>query len=111
MLTVVRVVVAEEDVGHGLGRDAEIPERVEDERAAGDHPGVGDDQGISVADEDDRGPDTVVRVAGVEQVDGGHARSVGGPYRDRSPGATSATRRRDARPAAILARCPTSMPT
>ena len=48
---VIGVVMAQEDVGHGLGRDPERGERVEDERAPGDHPGVGHDERVAVADE------------------------------------------------------------
>ena len=56
---VIRVVVAEEDVGHGLGADAERGERIEDQRARRDEAGIGDDQGVAVADERDAAADRV----------------------------------------------------
>ena len=69
---VVGVVVAQEDVADGVGRHAESRQRVEDERAPGDHPRVHDDERIAVADEHDAAADAVVRVSGVEEVDAGH---------------------------------------
>ena len=59
-------------MGHRLGRDVERRQRVEDQGPAGDHARVHDDEGVRVADEDDRRADAVARVAGVEQVDGCH---------------------------------------
>ena len=73
---VVRVVVAQEDVGDRLRRDVERRQRVEDQRAAGDHPGVGDDERVAVADEHDAAADAIVGVAGVEEMDGGHGRDA-----------------------------------
>ena len=50
---VVQVVVAHEHVCHVVRRDAETLQRIEDERAALDHPGVHDDDAIGVADQAD----------------------------------------------------------
>ncbi|MEJ7695696.1 MAG: hypothetical protein WKF78_03485 [Candidatus Limnocylindrales bacterium] len=47
---VVRVMVAQEDVGHGLGRDAQFVQRIHDRAAARDHARVHDDPRIAVAD-------------------------------------------------------------
>ena len=47
-------------------------QRVEDERAPGDHARVDHDQRVAVADEHDAAADAVVGVAGVEEVDAGH---------------------------------------
>ena len=44
----------------------------------GHHPWINDDQGVPVADQDDRRSDAIARVAGVEQVDGGHGCRVTG---------------------------------
>ena len=69
---VVRVMVAQENVGHGLRHDAECRERIEDQRTGGDHPRVDHDRRVRVPDEHDRAADTLARVAGVEHVDGRH---------------------------------------
>ena len=73
---VVRVVVADEDVRHRLGGDVQGRQRVEDPRAARHHPGIGDDQGVAVADERDAAADAIVGVAGVEEVHRCHGRDA-----------------------------------
>ena len=69
---VIGMVVAEEDVGHRLRGDAERGQRIEDQRAAGDHPGIDDDGRVAIAHEDDGAADVLAGVAGVDEVDGGH---------------------------------------
>ena len=64
--------VAQEDVGHGLRHDTERGQRIEDQRAGGDHPRIDHDRRVRVPDEHDRAADTLARVAGVEHVDGCH---------------------------------------
>ena len=54
------------------GRDAERGQRIEDQRAAGDHPGIDDDGRVAVAHEHDGAADVLAGVAGVDEVDGGH---------------------------------------
>ena len=63
-------------MGDGLGRDVERGERIEDERAPGDHPGVDHDQGVTVAHEHDAAADTVAGVPGVQEIHGSHRRGV-----------------------------------
>ena len=73
----VGMMVAQEDVGDRLRRHAERRERIEDQRAPGDHPWVDDDGRISIAHQDDGAGGVLAGVAGVEQVDAGHERIVG----------------------------------
>ena len=75
---VVGMVVAQEDVGHRLRADPQRGQRVEDEAAPGDHPGIGHDDRVAVADEADAAADPVAGVAGVEDVDAGHGAMVRG---------------------------------
>ena len=69
---VIRVVMAQEDVGHRVGLDAEGRQRVEDQRAAGDHARVDNDDRVAVADQHD-GAGRVL--AGVARHGGGRPRS------------------------------------
>jgi predicted amidohydrolase YtcJ len=72
---VIRMVMAQEDVGHILRSDTLRRERIQDERTVGDQAGVGHDQGVAVPNESDAAADmtAVPDVARVEEVDGRHA--------------------------------------
>jgi pimeloyl-ACP methyl ester carboxylesterase len=66
---VVRMVVGEDNVGHPLRSNAELPKGPEDELAVGDHPGVDHDHRVTVEDEADASSHAVVPdVAGVQEV-------------------------------------------
>ena len=64
-------------------------QRIEDQRAPGDHPGVRHDERVAVADEHDAAADAIGGVARVEEVDGGHPGML--------PGRRVAAGRRDGR--------------
>ena len=66
---VIGLVVGQEDVGHGLRRDTEAAQRVEDPRARGDHAGVDDDERVAVTDEHDAAGAPLVGVARRQQMD------------------------------------------
>ena len=87
---VVRVVMTQEDVGHGLGRDAERGERIGDQRSTGHHPGIGHDEGVAVTDQGDARAHSLVGVARVKQVDGGHGPIVPAAGRSVAPVAARA---------------------
>ena len=78
---VIGVVVAQEDVRDVVRVDVEGCKRVEDQVAAGDHAGVGNDSRVAIADKGDRAAHVAVvaGIAGVEEMDGG-GRSVGSSH-------------------------------
>ena len=91
---VVGMVVTEKDVGHRFGCHAEGSQRIEDQRAPGHHPGVGNDERVAVADEGDAAADALGRVAGMEKMhgchecDGTHSWTVRRPVADGEPSGT-----------------------
>ena len=66
---VVRVMVAQEDVSHGFRRDPKPGQRIEDQRASGDHPRIDHDRRVRVPNEHDRAADPLAGVAVVEHID------------------------------------------
>ena len=84
---VVEVVVADDDVGHVLGADAEVAQRREDEGAVGHHARIDDDDPSLVADEAHRAGDVrPARVTLDQDVEAGRAREFGHPADGNSAG-------------------------
>jgi hypothetical protein len=75
-------------VGHRLRPDSEVGQRVEDQRAARDHPRIDHDQGVAVTNERDSAADVPAGVASMEDMDRGHRRMLDGRA---APGETVAT--------------------
>ena len=112
---VVRMVVAEHDVGHVLGRHTQRAQRIQDQRAVAHHAGIGHHDDVAVADEPDGGGDAGAPVPLVQDgVRGGarqrflvHARSVprAAVPRQRFSRQDSRPRRARAGPGAGRGRC------
>ena len=99
---VVRVVVAQEDVGHGLGRRRRGRPAGRGSASAGRPSRVDDDQRVAVADQDDAAADAIARCS--RRGAGGRWSSRGCYAADR-PAATRPSRRPGCAVAAVRAGC------